>query len=166
LLRLLFLRYPDNEWGTFFRFGYRRTRWGVLITWVDALRPEAGDLDRNSPLVEFRPAYIHRALAALESDELAVGVIHSHPQDCAPFASRADDDMDSYFAEEFERFGNGRPYGSFIVSRNSNREVSFSGRVLIMEIGCQPILVWSSVNDCYAKRRFRNPTFLHFLTNL
>ena len=29
--------------GTFFRFGYRRTRWGVLFTWVDALKPEPGD---------------------------------------------------------------------------------------------------------------------------
>ncbi|MGD0251528.1 MAG: ThiF family adenylyltransferase [Verrucomicrobiota bacterium] len=129
LFRLLFHRYPDNEWGTFFRFGFRRTRWGILITWVDAIKPESGDLDRSSSLVEFRPAYIRRALAALESDELAVGVIHSHPQDCAPFASRADDDMDSYFAEEFERFGNGRPYASLIVSRAANRELSFNGRV-------------------------------------
>ena len=67
LFRLLFHRYPDSEWGTFFRFGYRRTCWGILVTWVDALKPEAGDLDRNSPLVEFRPGYIRRALAALES---------------------------------------------------------------------------------------------------
>lgn len=129
LLRLLFHRYPDSEWGTFFRFGYRRTRWGILVTWVDTMKPESGDLDRNSPLVEFRPAYIRRAMAALESDELGVGVIHSHPQDSAPLPSRADDDMDSYFAEEFERFGNGRPYASLIVARNANRELSFSGRV-------------------------------------
>lgn len=129
LLRLLFHRYPDSEWGSFFRFGYRRTRWGILVTWVDTLKPESGDLDRNSPLVEFRPAYIRRALAALDSDELGVGVIHSHPQDCATFPSRADDDMDGYFAEEFERFGNGRPYASLIVARNANRELSFSGRV-------------------------------------
>lgn len=129
LLRLLFHRYPDSEWGTFFRFGFRRTRWGILVTWVNALKPEAGDLDRNSPLVEFRPGYIRRALTALETEQLGVGVIHSHPQDCAPLPSRADDDMDSYFAEEFERFGNGRPYASFIVARDANRELSFSGRV-------------------------------------
>src|SRR5579859_4227080 len=79
LFRLLFHRYPGSEWGTFFRFGYRRTRWGILVTSVDALKPEAGDLDRNSPLVEFRPGYIRRALAALESDELGVCLIHSHP---------------------------------------------------------------------------------------
>lgn len=141
LLRLLFHRYPESEWGSFFRFGYRRTRWGVLITWVDTLKPNAGDLDRHSPLVEFRPAYIRRALAALESDELGIGVIHSHPQDCAPFPSRSDDDMDSYFAEEFERFGNGRPYASLIVSRNSHHELSFGGR--IFDRG-----VWLSINEC------------------
>lgn len=129
LFPLLFHRYPDSEWGTFFRFGFRRTRWGILLTWVDALKPKAGDLDRSSPLVEFRPVYIRRALVALESDELGVGVIHSHPQDCAPSASWADDDMDSYFAEEFERFGDGRPYASLIVARDANRELSFSGRV-------------------------------------
>lgn len=129
LFRLLFRRYPDSEWGTFFRFGYRRTRWGVLITSVALLKPEPGDLDRSSPLVEFRPAYIRRALAALEADALGVGVIHSHPQDCAPAPSRADDDMDGYFSEEFERFGDGRPYASFICARNVAGELSFTGRV-------------------------------------
>lgn len=141
LFRLLFHRYPESEWGSFFRFGYRRTRWGILITWVDALKPEAGDLDRNSPLVEFRPAYIHRALAAPESEELGIGVIHSHPQDCAPFPSRSDDDMDGYFAEEFERFGNGRPYASLIVSRNTQRKLSFTGRVFDRGI-------WFPVSEC------------------
>ena len=141
LFRLLFHRYPNSEWGTFFRFGYRRTRWGILVTWVDVLKPEAGDLDRNSPLVEFRPAYIRRALTALDSDELGIGVIHSHPQDCAPFPSLADDDMDSYFAEEFERFGNGRPYASLIVARDADRKLSFSGRVF--DRGD-----WLPVNNC------------------
>jgi hypothetical protein len=152
LLRLLFHRYPDSEWGTFFRFGYRRTRWGILVTWVDSLKPEAGDLDRHSPLVEFRPGYIRRALASLEADELGVGVIHSHPQDCAPFPSRSDDDMDSYFAEEFERFGNGRPYASFIVSRDSERKRSFTGRVF--DRG-----EWIPVNQCLVtgERCLREP---------
>jgi hypothetical protein len=141
LFRLLFHRYPDSEWGTFFRFGYRHTCWGILVTSVDALKPEAGDLDRKSPLVECRPGYIRRALAALESDELGVGLIHSHPQDSVPLPSRSDNDMDSYFSEEFERFGNGRPYVSLIVSRNARRELSFSGRVF--DRGA-----WLPVNDC------------------
>jgi hypothetical protein len=129
LLRLLFQRYPDGEWGTFFRFGYRRTGWGVLITWVGALKPDAGDLDRSSPLVEFRAGYIQRAMTALDEGELGIGVIHSHPKGCAPLPSLADDDMDSYFALEFERFGSPRPYASFIVARDRRNELSFSGRV-------------------------------------
>jgi proteasome lid subunit RPN8/RPN11 len=141
LFRLLFHRYPDSEWGTFFQFGYRRTGWGILVTWVDVLKPEAGDLDRNSPLVEFRPSYIRRALTALDSDELGIGVIHSHPQDCAPLPSLADNDMESYFAEEFERFGNGRPYASLIVARDADRKISFSGRVFDRE-------VWLPVKSC------------------
>ena len=55
LLRLLFHRYPYREWGTFFRFGFRRTSWGILITHVDPIAPEPGDLDRRSAIVEFRP---------------------------------------------------------------------------------------------------------------
>jgi hypothetical protein len=39
-------------------------------------------------------SFIRRALAALESDELGIGVIYSHPQGCAPVTSSADDDMD------------------------------------------------------------------------
>jgi hypothetical protein len=129
LLRLLFHRYPEREWGTFFRFGYRRTRWGILITWVDALSPEAGDLDRRSGVVEFRPQYIQRALASLEEQPLGVGVIHSHPESCSTHPSMSDDDMDTYYAEEFERYGTGRPYASIIVARDTEGEVSFSGRV-------------------------------------
>ena len=40
-----------------------------------------------------------------------------------------DDDMDSYFSEEFERFGGGRPYASLIVAENEAGELNFSGRV-------------------------------------
>jgi hypothetical protein len=128
VMRLLFHRYPNREWGTFFRFGYRRCAWGMLITWVDELRPVSRDLDRTSPVVEFRAAYIRRALESLESSDLGIGVIHSHPQACTPFPSASDDDMDAYFAEQFEQFGN-RPYASLIVSRTPDRKLSFSGRV-------------------------------------
>ena len=129
LLRLLFHRYPHREWGTFFRFGFRRTPWGILITYVDPIAPEPGDLDRRSAIVEFRPAYIQRALTSLEDGPLAVGVIHSHPQGCGVSPSMTDDDMDSYFSEEFERFGGGRPYASLIVAENEAGEINFSGRV-------------------------------------
>lgn len=129
LLRLLFHRYPAREWGTFFRFGFRRTAWGILITFVDVLAPKPGDLDRRSEIVEFRPDYIQRVLASFDDHPLGIGVIHSHPEGCGVWPSRTDDDMDSYFSEEFERFSAGRPYASFIVSKNELGSLRFSGRV-------------------------------------
>ena len=126
--RLLYRRYPDREWGTFFRFGFRRTRWGLLICWVDLLPPGDSDLDRRSAIVEFRPAYVRRALRAVEGCELSVGVIHSHPEDCAPLASRLDDDMDGYFAGELERYSSGRPYVSLIIARDGGGRRFFAGR--------------------------------------
>ena len=43
LERLLFLRYPAREWGTFFRFGFRRTSWGLAACFVGVERPLPGD---------------------------------------------------------------------------------------------------------------------------
>jgi len=40
----LFRRYPRWEWGTFFQFGFRRTPWGLVMRFVDALWPGPGDL--------------------------------------------------------------------------------------------------------------------------
>lgn len=129
LLRTLFHRYPDREWGTFFRFGFRRTKWGILLTYVDAILPLPGDLDRRSSIVEFRPGYIQRALIGLDEHPLAIGVIHSHPEGCGVAPSSTDNDMDSYFSEELERFSAGRPYASIIVAKDENGRLSFSGRV-------------------------------------
>ena len=42
LEKLLFTRYPHREWGTFFRFGYRLTEWGIHVCFVDAMEPAAG----------------------------------------------------------------------------------------------------------------------------
>ena len=128
LERILYRRYPHDEWGTFFRFGYRETRWGMLICMVDFLPPGRGDFDDRSPLVEFSPSYINRALSSFDDCKFGVGFIHSHPQNCAPSPSRADDDMDTYFAAEFEKFSEGRPYISLIASRDDSGRRSFSGR--------------------------------------
>lgn len=126
--RILYRRYPHAEWGTFFRFGYRETRWGLLVCFVDFQPPGAGDFDQRSPLVEFSPGYISRALRALDGCEFGVGFIHSHPEGCAPSPSLADDDMDGYFAAEFEKFSGGRPYASLIASRDGCGQRSFLGR--------------------------------------
>lgn len=127
--RLLFRRYPDREWAAFFRFGYRRTRWGIVLCWVDLLPPGEGDLDPRSAIVEFSPQYVRRALRVLAGCKFGVGVIHSHPEDGWPCPSALDDDMDGYFATEFERYGEGRPYASLIIARDGRGQRSFSGRV-------------------------------------
>lgn len=58
---LVFRRYPHAEWGSFFRFGYRVTSWGLHVTFVEMLEPRAGDLDESSGIVEFNARYILRA---------------------------------------------------------------------------------------------------------
>lgn len=125
----LFQRYPEREWGTFFSFGYRRTPWGLLISYVDGLWPEAGDLDRTTALTTFREQYSRRAFhAARGVDGLAIGVVHSHPRGYATRPSPLDDDMDSHFAQEFNAYGRGAPYCSLIFQRNETAGLTFSGR--------------------------------------
>jgi hypothetical protein len=131
LERILFKRYPDREWGTFFRFGYRVTSWGLHIAFVDAIEPRPGDLKWNSAIVEFDPKYILRAQLALDETELGIGVVHSHPQGCSTSASPLDDDMDDYFAGEFAMYGDGRPYVSLRMTRNKNGRFIFSGEYCV-----------------------------------
>lgn len=125
----LFQRYPHREWGTFFRFGFRRTPWGVVVCYVDGLWPAAGDLDRQTALTTFHENYSRRAFhASADPDGLAIGVVHSHPVGCPVRPSDLDDDMDSYFAQELASFSGGRPYCSLIFERSENG-LSFSGRI-------------------------------------
>jgi molybdopterin/thiamine biosynthesis adenylyltransferase len=126
---LLFRRYPRQEWGTFFRFGFRITKWGVHITFVDAIAPLPGDLKRNSAIVEFTAGYILRAQLSLAESELAVGIIHSHPQNYTTHASSLDNDMDSYFADEFGMYSEGRPYASLRIAKTDDGQFSFSGEL-------------------------------------
>jgi len=127
LEKIIFKRYPNREWGTFVRFGYRITSWGIHITLVDFIEPQPGDLDESSAIVEFRACYILRAQLALDETALGIGFIHSHPQNCGTFASSLDDDMDSYFAHELAMYGGGRPYVSLRMARNGNNRFAFSG---------------------------------------
>lgn len=127
LQALLFKRYPHREWGSFFRFGFRLTPWGIHLCYVDALEPRPGDLREESGIVEFNARYILRAQLALAETELGIGVIHSHPQDCGTTASSLDNDMDGYFAREFAAYGGGRPYASLRLAQNSDGTNAFSG---------------------------------------
>jgi tRNA A37 threonylcarbamoyladenosine dehydratase len=129
LERQVFQRYPHREWGTFFRFGWTRTPWGVAVNFVDALLPEAGDLDRQTGMTTFRDQYSRRAFqTAAGKDRLAVGVVHSHPAGYATSPSPLDDDMDEYFARELAAYSGGAPYCSLILERNDATGLSFSGR--------------------------------------
>lgn len=128
LERLVFRRYPGREWGSFFRFGYRRTRWGLAVSFVDLLPPRPGDLDRNSPIVSFHPDYISRMLDELEATRLGIGVVHSHPQGGGVGHSGSDDNMDLYYSRLFRPYGTPRPFASVIVSRRADGNLFFGGR--------------------------------------
>ncbi len=126
----LFQRYPEREWGSFFRFGFRRTSRGIALSFVSPLLPEPGDLDRQSGLTRFDAAYARRAFHAAASDDgLGLGVAHSHPEGCRTSPSLLDNDMDTYFSKQVESYTGGRPYASLIFSSNAKGELSFSGRV-------------------------------------
>ena len=144
LLALLFKRYPHREWGSFFRFGYRITKWGIHVSFVDAIEPQPGELKRDSGIVEFSAGYILRAQLMLADMELGIGVIHSHPQGCSTHASSLDDDMDGYFSREFATYGKGRPYVSLRVAQTADGGFSFSGEAWLN--GKQmPVTEWLAV---------------------
>lgn len=124
-----FRRYPHREWGTFFQFGYRRTLWGLALSYVDGLWPHLDDLDRQVDLTRFRDQYSRRAFHQAAAGPLAIGVVHSHPEGCHTWPSALDDDMDKYFARELSAFGGGIPYCSMIVQRSPDTGFTFTGRV-------------------------------------
>jgi hypothetical protein len=125
----VYQRYPTREWGAFFNFGYRRTAWGLALSYVDGLWPKPGDMDRQVGLTRFLAPYSQRAFHHAAAIPLAVGVVHSHPEGCGTFPSSIDDDMDDYFAHEFAAYGNGKPYCSLVLQRNPDTGFTFTGRV-------------------------------------
>jgi hypothetical protein len=124
----VFRRYPHWEWGTFFQFGYRRTSWGIALSYVDGFWPGSGDLDRQVGLTRFQDQYSLRAFHQAADSSLAMGVVHSHPEGYRTWPSALDDDMDNYFGREFSAFGKGIPYCSLIIQRSS-AGLTFTGRV-------------------------------------
>lgn len=129
LERHLFKRYPEREWGTFFRFGFRRTNWGLVLSFVDGIWPAAGDLDPQSGATAFQHQYALRAFRDGAAGELGIGVVHSHPAGCGTSPSSLDDDMDGYFAKELASYTGGRPYCSLIFQRSNGHGFTFSGRL-------------------------------------
>ena len=125
----VFQRYPDREWGTFFKFGYRRTSWGLALSFVEPMRPVAGDLDRTQGLTRFKDQYTKRAFHAAASKQLAIGVVHSHPEGAGTWPSSLDDDMDAYFGKELAAYSAGAPYCSLILQRSDRTGLTFTGRM-------------------------------------
>lgn len=113
---IVFCRYPDYEWATFVRFGWRDTPDALVVTLAGIDTPIAGDLNEQVGHVAIDEQYTLRIALNAERHRLAVGIIHSHPEGGAPFPSRIDDDMDSYYARYFSDFAPGRPYVSLILS--------------------------------------------------
>ena len=128
LLRLVFSRYPKREWATFVNFGWRDTGDTLLLTLAGIEAPMPGELDDGVDHVAILEPYTLRIALHAEAHPLAVGVVHSHPEDCPPIPSLIDDDMDAYFADYLSGFAPGRPYVSLIVSRIDD-QVVFGGRV-------------------------------------
>lgn len=104
LLATLFTRYPDAEWATFARFGWRETPDGLVLTLAALDPPMDGDLDDAVGHVAIQEPYTVRIARLAERHALAVGVVHSHPQDSRTVPSWIDDDMDSYYADYFADF--------------------------------------------------------------
>jgi molybdopterin/thiamine biosynthesis adenylyltransferase len=125
---LLFSRYPEEEWGTFFLFGTHQTPDGMVITVVDILEPRGEDLDSTTSIVRFTEPYSLRAALEKQRRGLCIGVIHSHPENYSVRPSPLDDDMDGYYADYFPGFGKEAVYFSLIFAKDSDGKMRFSGR--------------------------------------
>ena len=128
LQSLIFRRYPNLEWATFARFGWRDVGDALVVTLASIDPPKNGDLDEKVGHVAFDEQYTLRTALAAEKHVLAVGVIHSHPENCAPKPSPIDDDMDSYYSQYFADFAPNRPYVSLILSIVA-KQLVISGRI-------------------------------------
>lgn len=128
LLGLVFRRYPQWEWATFARFGWREAEDQLILTLAGIDAPGRGDLDEHVGHVAIQEPYTLRTALAAEGHPLGVGVIHSHPEDCPPHPSRIDDDMDSYYADYLQGFAPGRPYVSLIIAKVDGT-FAVSGRI-------------------------------------
>ena len=128
LLALLFRRYPNLEWGTFARFGWREVGDRLVVTLAGIDAPGLGDMNERVPNVRFNEQYSLRMALAAEQHDLAVGVVHSHPRECIPQPSDIDDEMDGYYAGYLHGFTDGRPYISLIASQ-VGPVIAISGRI-------------------------------------
>ena len=84
---IVFSRYPELEWATFARFGWREAKDRLIVTLAAIDPPSGTDLDDSVGHVAISEPYSLRMALGAEKHSLAVGVIHSHPENCPPIAS-------------------------------------------------------------------------------
>src|SRR6185369_3102422 len=87
LLELLFSRYPEREWASFLRLGWRDTPRGLVLTLADLDPPASGDLDDSVDHVAIQEQYTLRVALSSEKHAFAVGIAHSHPLDYRTYPS-------------------------------------------------------------------------------
>ena len=145
LIQLVERRYPDYEWASFVRFGWRSTPEAVVLTLAAIDEPIAGDLDEHVGHVAIDEQYTLRMALSADNHPLAVGVVHSHPENCRPVPSPTDDDMDTYYAGYFASFAPDRPYVSLITAQMPD-ELAISGRAFFQG-------AWHVVTRVIAERR-------------
>lgn len=125
---LIFSRYPDAEWATFFQCGWIETPNGFTATVRSLIAPRNGDLNPDVEHVMIDEQYSLRVALGLERTKFGIGFVHSHPEGYKPLPSIVDDDMDSYYPRYFAGFCSDRPYVSIILSKNPDGSLCFSGR--------------------------------------
>lgn len=128
LWKILFCRYPDKEWGTFIRVGWRETPHRLILTVNFVDQPEVGDLDEESYITVIQSQYTKRMLRVSETHEFGLGFVHSHPEEYFTYPSESDIDMEAYYADLLKGYTPNRPFVSLIFSRLDGI-FSGSGRV-------------------------------------
>lgn len=128
LWNILFTRYPNSEWGTFIRIGWRETSLGLVLTLQSIDSPISGDLDENSWMTEIKAQYTKRILRTCNEHPFGIGFVHSHPENYFTEPSPSDYEMEKYYSNLMSSYIPDRPFVSLIFSKNKEK-FSGSGRV-------------------------------------
>jgi hypothetical protein len=128
---ILFSNYPRNENACFLECGWAYGNSSLIITVKSLFSPKPNDVESSASLVGLNEAYSIRCALAVEKTKFTIGLVHSHPEGCGTLPSAIDNDMDEYFANYFQGFIPDRPYLSFIVSKNEDGQLKFSGRAIV-----------------------------------
>ncbi len=136
LFKIIFSRYPNNEWGSFIRMGFHETSNGLILTLTGIDEPTPGDIDPESWITEIQAEYTSRMLHLTETHPFAVGFVHSHPQNFNTGPSPSDYEMEEYYADLLIPYTPGRPFASLIFAISETGKMSATGRVFWRDRWC------------------------------